>query len=62
MRGNWQGQVIEAGRRLAPETTVILIDPRNNGTKDEQVYTAWGLEGVAMADILSQDGSAPSGS
>jgi hypothetical protein len=52
MRGNWQDQVIEAVRRQAPEIPVIFIDPRNNGTKDEQVYTAWDLEGVAMADIL----------
>lgn len=52
MRGNWQDLVIDTVRRQAPDTPVIFIDPRNNGTKDEQVYTAWDLEGVAMADII----------
>lgn len=52
MRGNWQDTLIETVRRQLPEIPVIFIDPRQNGTKVEAVYTAWDLEGVTLANIL----------
>lgn len=47
MRSNWQDEV-----KAAIGGSALLIDPRNHGSRDEEVYTAWDLSGVDAADIV----------
>lgn len=46
MRSNWQDEVISQVKGI------IVLDPRNHGSKDEDAYTAWDLAAVEKADLI----------
>lgn len=52
MRSGWQDHVMKVVRQQFPKLPIMFLDPRQHGANDEQVYTAWDLEGVRIADIL----------
>lgn len=47
MRSNWQDAV-----RACIPSGVIWLDPREHGSPDPKVYTAWDLRAVEMADVV----------
>lgn len=52
MRTGWQDTLKEFMLRQRPDVPIIYLDPRQNGTKDEETYTAWDTAAVEIADIL----------
>lgn len=52
MRSGWQDRVIQTLTKQFPDKALMFLDPRQNSNQDEAVYTAWDLEGVALADIV----------
>lgn len=52
MRSGWQDTVMAAIRERLPHVPVIFIDPRQNGTSDADVYTAWDLHAVEVSDMV----------
>lgn len=52
MRSNWQDTTMAELRSRLPSVPLIFLDPRQNGTKDEAVYTAWDLTALDSSDIV----------
>lgn len=51
MRSNWQ-DTVKAALAEAYTKPVLYLDPRQHGSRDENLYTSWDLAAVEASNIL----------